>query len=62
MMTICDIYDALSASDRPYKRAIPTDRALDILKLCVRDGEIDAELFRLFLDAQVYRLIPKPAT
>jgi HD-GYP domain-containing protein (c-di-GMP phosphodiesterase class II) len=61
MMTICDIFDALSASDRPYKRAIPTDRALDILKLCVRDGEIDPELFRVFLDAQVYRLAGKPA-
>jgi HD-GYP domain-containing protein (c-di-GMP phosphodiesterase class II) len=56
MMTICDIYDALSASDRPYKRAVPTDRALDILKLCVRENEIDEELFRLFLEAQVYRL------
>jgi len=56
MMTICDIFDALSASDRPYKRAVPTDRALDILKLCVRDEEIDPELFRVFLDAQVYRL------
>jgi len=61
MMTICDIFDALSASDRPYKRAVPTDRALDILKLCVRDEEIDPELFRLFLEAQVYRLISKPA-
>jgi HD-GYP domain-containing protein (c-di-GMP phosphodiesterase class II) len=59
MMTICDIFDALSASDRPYKRSIPTDRALDILKLCVRDEEIDAELFRIFLEAQVYRLAQK---
>lgn len=61
MMTICDIFDALSASDRPYKRAVPTDRALDILKLCVRDEEIDSELFRLFLEAQIYRLAAKPA-
>jgi HD-GYP domain-containing protein (c-di-GMP phosphodiesterase class II) len=61
MMTICDIFDALSASDRPYKRAVPTDRALDILKLCARDEEIDSELFRLFLDAQVYRLARKPS-
>jgi HD-GYP domain-containing protein (c-di-GMP phosphodiesterase class II) len=61
MMTICDIFDALSASDRPYKRAVPTDRALEILKLCVRDEEIDSELYRLFLDAQVYRLVAKPA-
>jgi len=57
MMTICDIYDALSASDRPYKRAVPTDRALDILKLCVRDHEVDPELFRVFVEAQIYRLI-----
>src|SRR5262249_20181547 len=56
MMTICDIFDALSAADRPYKRAVPTDRALDILKLCVSEGEVDAELFRLFLDARVYRV------
>ena len=61
MMTICDIFDALSASDRPYKRAVPTDRALDILKLCARDEEIDSELFRVFLDAQVYRLAQKPS-
>jgi len=59
MMTVCDIFDALSASDRPYKRAVPTDRALDILKLCVRDGEIDPELFRVFLEAQIYRLDAK---
>jgi HD-GYP domain-containing protein (c-di-GMP phosphodiesterase class II) len=62
MMTICDIFDALSASDRPYKRAVPTDRALDILKLCVRDEEIDPELFRLFVEAQVYRLANSTST
>jgi len=61
MMTICDIYDALSASDRPYKRAVPMDRAIDILKLCVRDEEIDSELFRVFLEAHVYRLAGKSA-
>ncbi len=31
MMTIADIYDALTAQDRPYKRALPAIRALDIL-------------------------------
>jgi HD-GYP domain-containing protein (c-di-GMP phosphodiesterase class II) len=59
IMTICDIFDALSATDRPYKRAVPTDKALDILKLCVREEEIDAELFRLFLESQVYRVAVK---
>jgi HD-GYP domain-containing protein (c-di-GMP phosphodiesterase class II) len=59
MMTICDIFDALSASDRPYKHAMPADRAIDILKLCARDGEIDSELFRVFLETQAYRCATK---
>lgn len=59
MMTICDIFDALTASDRPYKRAIATDHAIGILKVCASDGEIDEELLRLFLEAQVYRAIVK---
>src|SRR5579859_2545612 len=59
MMTICDIFDALSATDRPYKKAVPTDKALDILKLCVRENEVDEELYRLFLEAQVYRVAVK---
>ena len=42
-------------------RLIPTDRALDILKLCVRDEEIDPEPFRVFLDKQVFRLAAKPS-
>ena len=59
MMTICDIFDALSATDRPYKKAVPTDRALDILRLCVKEEEVDAELFRLFVESQVYRMAVK---
>ena len=59
-MSICAIFDALSASDHPYMRAVPTDRVIEILKLFVRDEEIDPVLFKLFLDAQVYRLAAKP--
>ena len=54
MMTISDIFDALSAADRPYKKAVPVERALDILKASVEDGELDAELFQLFIEARVY--------
>ena len=56
MMTICDIFDALSASDRPYKRALPADRALAILEACVKDSEIDPELYRLFLESKIFEL------
>jgi HD-GYP domain-containing protein (c-di-GMP phosphodiesterase class II) len=56
MMTICDIFDALSASDRPYKRALPPERALDILKASADHHELDQALFRLFLDAKIHEL------
>ena len=56
MMTICDIYDALTASDRPYKKALPSERALDILGLEVKDGGLDAELVRIFTEGKVWAL------
>jgi len=55
MMAIADIFDALTASDRPYKRAIPAERALDILADDVRLGRCDAALFDLFLEAKVWQ-------
>jgi HD-GYP domain-containing protein (c-di-GMP phosphodiesterase class II) len=57
MMTICDIFDALTASDRPYKRAVPVERALGILEECVQANEVDAELFRLFRESKVYERV-----
>jgi len=54
MMTVSDIYDALTASDRPYKRAVPTERALDILKMEMNDGLLDGSLVALFIDARVF--------
>lgn len=57
IMTICDIFDALSAADRPYKKAVPAQRALEILETSVRDHELDADLFQLFLAAKIYELI-----
>ena len=55
MMTISDIYDALTAQDRPYKRAVSTDRALDILSAEVKDGQLDQPLFELFIAAKVFQ-------
>jgi response regulator RpfG family c-di-GMP phosphodiesterase len=54
MMTISDIYDALTASDRPYKRAMPVDRALDILAADVKRGQLDTDLFDVFVGARVW--------
>jgi HD-GYP domain-containing protein (c-di-GMP phosphodiesterase class II) len=54
MMTIADIFDALAAADRPYKNAVTADRALHILGFAVKDGELDPNLFQLFVDAKVF--------
>lgn len=59
MMTICDIFDALNAADRPYKPAVPVQRALKILEEAVRDNELDADLFRIFLEAKIYERTAK---
>ena len=56
MMTIADIYDALSATDRPYKNAVPTERALDILFDEAKRGLIDGELLNLFRNAEIFKL------
>ena len=54
MMSIADIYDALTASDRPYKKAVPAERALDILDYSVKDGHLDTDLVRIFKEARVW--------
>ncbi len=57
MMTIADIYDALTAWDRPYKKAIPPEKAIDILGMEVKDGHVDADLLQIFIDAKVFARI-----
>ncbi|MFT3774042.1 MAG: HD domain-containing phosphohydrolase [Minicystis sp.] len=54
MMAVSDIFDALTASDRPYKKAVPLEKALDILGFEVRDNHIDGDLVRIFIEARVW--------
>jgi HD-GYP domain-containing protein (c-di-GMP phosphodiesterase class II) len=54
MMSISDIFDALTASDRPYKKAVPAERAVDILEYGVKDQHLDPELVRIFREARVW--------
>ena len=61
MMSISDIYDALTAHDRPYKKAVPKDKALDIIASEVKRGSLDAELYRIFLDAKIWTIVARPA-
>ncbi|MBM3273624.1 MAG: GAF domain-containing protein [Candidatus Sericytochromatia bacterium] len=62
MMTIADIYDALTASDRPYKKAVPLDKALKILEFESKDGNIDSDLLQIFVDAKIYEFTMEGAT
>lgn len=54
MMTIADIYDALTAFDRPYKKSLPPSRALEILVKEARSGKIDGHLLKIFIEAGVF--------
>ncbi len=57
MMSVADIFDALTASDRPYKKAVPLEKALDILGFEVKDQHVDADLVRIFTEAKVWTAI-----
>jgi hypothetical protein len=54
IMTIADIYDALAALDRPYKKAVPPARALEILEAERRAGALDGPLLDLFVAARIH--------
>ena len=56
MMTVSDIYDALTASDRPYKRAVPAQKALDILNAEVKESKLDAELVKVFIESKIWEM------
>jgi HD-GYP domain-containing protein (c-di-GMP phosphodiesterase class II) len=58
MMTVSDIFDALTASDRPYKAAVPVGRALDILDQERKAGAIDADILDLFIELKPWELKP----
>ena len=54
MMTVADIFDALTAADRPYKKALPVATALDVLSEEVREGRLDGAVLDLFLEARIH--------
>ena len=56
IMSIADIYDALTAVDRPYKNSLPADKALDLMRHEVKQGKLDEHLFKVFVDASIYKI------
>jgi HD-GYP domain-containing protein (c-di-GMP phosphodiesterase class II) len=55
IIAIADIFEALTARDRPYKRAISVDKALEIMDRMKRDGHIDPDIYDLFVRDGVYK-------
>jgi hypothetical protein len=55
MMAIADIFEALTACDRPYKKAKTVSESLRILQKMKQEQHVDPELYELFIDAGVWR-------
>ncbi len=54
IVAVADIFEALTASDRPYKKAKSLSEAIQIMSFMVKDKHIDPDIFRLFLNSGVY--------
>jgi len=54
LITIIDIFDSLTADDRPYKPAITTERAFQILESMCREGKLDGEILREFQESKAW--------
>jgi HD-GYP domain-containing protein (c-di-GMP phosphodiesterase class II) len=55
VMAIADVFEALTAADRPYKTPKKLSESIKIMSFMVKDQHLDQELFRLFLESGVYR-------
>jgi len=54
ILALADIFEALTAKDRPYKKGKTLSEALDIMSFMVKDGHIDKDLFELFIREKIY--------
>jgi len=60
VMTVVDIFDALTAGDRPYKSSLSAENALDILTSEAKQGKVDSLLVDVFIKSQAYQLFNLP--
>lgn len=54
ILALADIFEALSAADRPYKEAKKMSEVMKIIDFMVKDGELDADLVKLFYDEKIH--------
>ncbi len=55
ILALADIFDALTASDRPYKAALSVEKSLEILSFMIEDNMLDKDLYQVFLDCKVWK-------
>ncbi len=55
IVAIADVFEALTASDRPYKKGKTLSESMRILRFMVEDGHLDADLFSLFIRSGIYK-------
>ena len=55
LITVADMFDALTASDRPYKPSIPVSQALEMLREEAEAGRLDAEIVKVMTESESYR-------
>ena len=60
LIAVADLYDALTAAERPYKKAVPHERAIEILRAEAAQGALDADLVRIFIEREVHQILPPP--
>ena len=53
ILAVADVFEALTASDRPYRKPMPLSNALKILGFMVKDGELDGKVVDLFVESGV---------
>ena len=56
IMAVADVFEALTASDRPYKKAKTLSESIKILSFMVKDEHLDEDIFRLFLKSNLHNV------
>lgn len=56
LLTILDVFDTLTATDRPYKPPMPVEKALSILRSMVDEGGLDGEILALFQESKAWEV------
>ena len=59
IMALADVFEALTASDRPYKKAKTLSESIKILSFMVKDEHLDADIFKLFLQSDLHNVYAK---